>query len=99
MGGTSKYTNFKHLDYVNVESGNSWSAQDTVTVSPTGVSAISSVGDGTNMGVPHQGWGVDAWNTGGSWGQANDENSVELTGLSITASVGTPIASAATRLG
>ena len=39
------------------------------------------------------GWGVDAWNTGGSWGQANDEIA-QLTGLSITASVGTPIASA-----
>ena len=25
------------------------------------------------------GWGVDAWNTGGSWGQANDEV-VQLTG-------------------
>ena len=39
------------------------------------------------------GWGVDAWNTGGSWGQANDEV-VQLTGLSITASLGTPIAAA-----
>ena len=39
------------------------------------------------------GWGVDAWNTGGSWGQANDEVT-QLTGLSITASLGTPIASA-----
>ena len=29
---------------------NSWGAQDTVTVSVTGQSATSSVGDGTNMG-------------------------------------------------
>ena len=31
------------------------------------------------------GWGVDAWNTGGSWGQATDEV-VQVTGLSATAS-------------
>ena len=40
------------------------------------------------------GWGADAWNTGGSWGQATDEV-VQLTGLSITASIGTVIAAAA----
>jgi|TARA_E500000318_G_scaffold99225_1_gene101136 hypothetical protein len=39
------------------------------------------------------GWGVDAWNSGGSWGQANDEV-VSLTGQSATISVGTPIAAA-----
>tara|TARA_R100000988_G_scaffold98686_1_gene67014 strand:+ start:420 stop:1418 length:999 start_codon:yes stop_codon:yes gene_type:complete len=33
------------------------------------------------------GWGADSWNTGGSWGQANDEI-VFLTGLSATFSVG-----------
>ena len=47
---------------------------------------------GTNAEIT-TGWGADAWNTGGSWGQANDEL-VSLTGLSITASLGTPIASA-----
>ena len=36
------------------------------------------------------GWGVDAWNTGGSWGQATDEVA-QLTGQSITASLGEPI--------
>ena len=29
------------------------------------------------------GWGADAWNTGGSWGQATDEL-VLLTGVSAT---------------
>jgi len=38
------------------------------------------------------GWGVDAWNTGGSWGQVNDEITT-LTGQSITSSVGDVIAS------
>ena len=33
------------------------------------------------------GWGADAWNTGGSWGQATDEL-VLLTGVSATFSVG-----------
>jgi hypothetical protein len=39
------------------------------------------------------GWGVDAWNTGGSWGQANDEV-VQLTGQGITASLGEVISGA-----
>ena len=39
------------------------------------------------------GWGADAWNTGGSWGQATDEL-VILTGQSATLSLGTPIAAA-----
>tara|TARA_R100000426_G_scaffold14336_5_gene13729 strand:- start:835 stop:1866 length:1032 start_codon:yes stop_codon:yes gene_type:complete len=39
------------------------------------------------------GWGADAWNTGGSWGQATDEL-VTLTGQSATLSIGTPIAAA-----
>ena len=38
------------------------------------------------------GWGVDAWNTGGSWGQATDEV-VQLTGQAITVSLGEPISS------
>ena len=47
---------------------------------------------GTNAEIT-TGWGAEAWNTGGSWGQANDEI-IFPTGLSITASLGTPIASA-----
>ena len=39
------------------------------------------------------GWGADAWGTGGSWGQATDEV-VQLTGLSLTSSVGTPTSGA-----
>ncbi len=34
-----------------------------------------------------QGWGADAWSSGGSWGQANDEL-VPLTGLSATSALG-----------
>ena len=36
------------------------------------------------------GWGVDAWNTGGSWGQATDEVA-QLTGQAMTISLGDPI--------
>ena len=39
------------------------------------------------------GWGADAWNTGGSWGQANDEVA-QLTGVSATFSLGTLISGA-----
>ena len=39
------------------------------------------------------GWGVDAWGTGGAWGQSNDEI-VSLTGVSLTSSVGTPVSGA-----
>ena len=39
------------------------------------------------------GWGLDAWGTGGSWGETTDEV-VSLTGLSATSSVGTPVAGA-----
>lgn len=39
------------------------------------------------------GWGVDAWGTGGSWGETTDEV-VLLTGLSATSSVGSPISGA-----
>ena len=39
------------------------------------------------------GWGADAWNTGGSWGQATDEL-VSLTGVSATTSVGDVISGA-----
>ena len=39
------------------------------------------------------GWGVDAWNTGGSWGQATDEV-VQVTGLSATLSIGDVISGA-----
>ncbi len=39
------------------------------------------------------GWGVDAWGTGGAWGQSNDEV-ISLTGLALTSSVGTPVSGA-----
>jgi hypothetical protein len=39
------------------------------------------------------GWGADAWSTGGSWGQANDEL-VSLTGVSATTSIGDVISGA-----
>jgi len=39
------------------------------------------------------GWGVDAWNTGGSWGKATDEVA-QLTGQAITVSLGDPISGA-----
>ena len=39
------------------------------------------------------GWGVDAWGTGGSWGEVTDEV-VQLTGLSLTSSVGAPVSGA-----
>jgi len=39
------------------------------------------------------GWGADAWNTGGSWGQATDEL-VSLTGLSATTSIGDVVSGA-----
>ena len=92
MGGTAN-TPTSNTWSMLTWSQNSWGAQDTVTVSPTGVSATSSVGDGTNMGVPQQGWGGQSWSTG-EWGEVND-NTVELTGLSITSSIGTVIAAAA----
>jgi len=41
---------------------------------------------GTNAEIT-TGWGAEAWSTGGSWGQANDEL-VPVTGLSITSSIG-----------
>ena len=64
---------------------NTWGAQDTVSVSVTGQSATSSVGDGTNMGVPQTGWGGTSWSTG-EWGQVND-NSAVLSGFGLTASL------------
>ena len=36
------------------------------------------------------GFGADAWGTGGSWGQTTDEV-VQLTGLSLTSTLGTLI--------
>tara|TARA_R100000655_G_scaffold109423_1_gene163869 strand:+ start:77 stop:1333 length:1257 start_codon:yes stop_codon:yes gene_type:complete len=39
------------------------------------------------------GWGADAWNTGGSWGQATDEL-VSVTGVSATVSVGDVVSGA-----
>ena len=39
------------------------------------------------------GWGADVWNTGGSWGKANDEVA-QLTGQAITVSLGDPISGA-----
>jgi len=39
------------------------------------------------------GWGADAWNTGGSWGQATDELII-LTGISATVSIGDTVSGA-----
>jgi len=64
---------------------NSWGAQDTANVFPTGLSATTAVGDGTNMGVPQTGWGGTSWSNG-EWGQVND-NSAVLSGFGLTASL------------
>ena len=40
----------------NVWGANSWQS-NVATIEITGLSLTSSVGDGTNMGVPAQGWG------------------------------------------
>ena len=64
---------------------NSWGAQDTVSVSVTGQSATSSVGDGTNMGVPQTGWGGKAWGDNNYGELANID--VLPTGLSLTSTL------------
>ena len=43
---------------------NSWGKQNGVDVSLTGLDLTTSVGDGTNMGVPAQGWGGTTWSNG-----------------------------------
>ena len=43
---------------------NSWGQQDGTTVPLTGFGLTSSVGDGTNMGVPQTGFGGQTWSTG-----------------------------------
>ena len=63
---------------------NTWQS-GVVLQSLTGQSATSSVGDGTNMGVPQTGFGGQTWSTG-EWGQVND-NSVVLTGFGLTTSL------------
>ena len=64
---------------------NAWGEQDTVTIIPTGLSSTSSVGDGTNMGVPQTGFGGTSWGNG-EWDQVND-NSAVLSGFGLTASL------------
>ena len=64
---------------------NSWGQQDGTTVSLTGLGLTSSVGDGTNMGVPQTGFGGQTWSTG-EWGQVND-NSAVLSGFGLTTSL------------
>ena len=46
-----------------------WNDQGNSEVDLTGLSLTSSVGDGTNMGVPQTGWGGTSWSTG-EWGQS-----------------------------
>ena len=62
-----------------------WGELGDATVFPTGLSITSSVGDGTNMGVPLTGFGGSTWNSG-EWGQVND-NSAVLTGFGLTTSL------------
>ena len=60
---------------------NSW-ASNTLTITPTGQSATSSVGEVSAF--PESGWGRQQWGNSG-WGV---EYSVAPTGLSTTSSVG-----------
>ena len=61
---------------------NSWQS-NTVTISLTGLSATSSVGDVDAF--PEKGWGSDTWGVE-NWGESG--LAVTLTGVSATASVG-----------
>ena len=64
---------------------NSWGQQDAINVSVSGFGLTSSVGDGTNMGVPQTGFGGRTWSTG-EWGAVNDD-SLTLTGFGLTTSL------------
>ena len=61
---------------------NSWQS-DTVTVSLTGLSATSSLGDVTPYN--ELGWGSDTWGTE-NWGESG--LNISLTGLSATTALG-----------
>ena len=61
---------------------NSW-ASDVITQSITGNEITSSQGDA--VAYPDRGWGAQSYSTG-EWGEVN-ENTVTLTGLSITSSL------------
>ena len=63
---------------------NSWQS-NTATITPTGVSATSSIGE--VQSYPESGWGSDTWGME-NWG----ESSVDIypTGFSLTSSLGTP---------
>ena len=56
--------------------------QNGVDVSLTGLDLTTSVGDGTNMGVPAQGWGGTTWSNG-EWGEVTDNGAI-LTGFGLT---------------
>ena len=60
-----------------------WGDQDTITVSPSGLSITASLGD--VLSFPEQGWGSDTWGAE-NWGESG--LTVTLTGFSITASLG-----------
>tara|TARA_B100000683_G_scaffold262982_1_gene290756 strand:+ start:214 stop:1689 length:1476 start_codon:yes stop_codon:yes gene_type:complete len=63
---------------------NTWGSQDGTRVSPTGLSASSSIGSVTVSAEINTGWGRAAWNDD-AWGIAGD---VLLDGQQVTASVG-----------
>ncbi len=65
---------------------NSWGQQDSITVSVTGVSASTALGQVNAF--PEQGWGRQQWGNSG-WGV---EYSVAPTGLGMTSSVGSIVA-------
>ena len=56
---------------------NSWQS-NTVTITPTGQSSTSSVGQAEGFNL--KGWGGTGWSVG-EWGEIGD-NTVELTGVS-----------------
>ena len=64
---------------------NSWSEQDIVEVSLTGLSSTTTLGE-LPYAQADDGWGRDSWNQN-SWGQ--DGITVSLTGLTATTTVGT----------
>ena len=66
---------------------NSWGKQDGTDISVSGFGLTSSVGDGTNMGVPQQGWSGKSWGDN-NWGELANID-VFPSGISATTSVGT----------
>ena len=63
---------------------NSYGTQDTVNVSPTGISFSSDIG--SIIASADRGWGADAWSNG-EWGELNNDTAI-LTGLSFSADIG-----------